>query len=110
MSEPTSDYVVTAWCETHHYSFAEGEIGYRFGGSDVSFSIELQPGRFSIRQRWQTHRYLRVGLILIAFPLFTLGVIYAKEHSIAGIGSMLYVHLAMLVVGLALIVRFRRIY
>ena len=110
MSESTIDYEATAWGDRHHYSLGDGELVYRFGKSDMSISIALRPGGFSLRQRWQTHRQFRAGLFLIAFPLVTLGVIFAKEQSLAGLGAMLYIQLAILTVGLVLVARFHRIY
>jgi hypothetical protein len=110
MVESPLHYTATIWNETHHYSLADGQLGYRFGDSDVSFAIALRPGGFSLHPRRQTHRYFRAGFVMIALSLFTLAVLYAKERSLQGIGSMLYVYFGMIVVGLALVVRFRAIY
>jgi hypothetical protein len=104
------DYSASAWNETHHYSLSGGRLVYRFEKSDATYSLDVEHGSFTLRPRWQTHRYFRAGLVLFAFPLFTLGVIYAKEHTIARLGAMLYVQLGMLAIGVVLLLRFRTIY
>ena len=109
-STPEIDYSTTAWGVTHQYSLANGSLGYQVGGSDVTVSISLECSGFTLRPRWQTHRYFRAGLAAFFCPFFGLSVIYAKEHTIADFDAMLYVNLGIMVVGLALLARFRPIY
>ena len=103
-------YAAEAWNETHYYSLSGTRLGYRFSGSDILFSFDLAPGSFSLTPRWQTHRNFRMGLVLLLFPILAFGTVYAKEHAVSAMGAWLYVHLAMLITGAVLIVRYRSIY
>ena len=112
MTEVLSDttYSAEAWNEMHHYSLKGDRLDYRFGDSELVYSFDLRPGSFSLKSRWQTHRSFRSGLVLLAFPAIGLGPVLLKEHTLGNIGLWLYVHIAMLVLGVVLVVRYRSIY
>jgi hypothetical protein len=105
-----SIYSATIRGELHHYSLFDGTLGYCFGASDAALTLKLRPGGFTLRKRLQTHPFFRGGLVLLLGSVLTLGSVFAKEATLAGVGVWLYVLGAMFVVGLVLVIRFRAMY
>ena len=103
------DYACTVGKTTISYSLADDELRASEGGG-LSCALPLRSGGVAVKRRRIYSRWFRAGVAAFIVPLITFSTIAVKEgfRGVAQLGFWGGVHVLLLLLGMFLLIRFRR--